>query len=415
MTEYDAIVVGARVAGSSTAMLLARAGLRVLALDRATFPSDAISTHQVQLTGVATLRRWGILDRLEAAGTPPSRHVRFDTPYAVLDGHFPAFDGIDALYSPRRLLLDQILIEVAREAGAEIREGFTVDELAMDGGRVAGIRGRQGNGPAVTELAPIVIGADGKHSVVAKAAGAPVDREIEPLTVSAYTYWRDLPVAGGDLYFRPRRGVGLWPTNDGLTMSFIQWPIAEFDAFRTDIEGNLVRTLEDVGLGERVHAAERVERIRTTPDVPNVVRVPHGPGWALVGDAGLVMDPGTGQGIADAFRDAELVADAVVAGLGGARDLDEALAGYRRVRDDAVLPMWEFTTQLASFGPPKPEERVLFQALAANQAETDRFFGVITGAVPLREYMVPANLRRIVGMRGFAKIALGKMRAKRAA
>ena len=413
--RYDVIVVGARVAGSATAMLLARRGLRVLVVDRATFPSDTLSTHQVQLPGVARLRRWELLEAVEAAGTPATRHVRFDAQAGVLDGHFPAFDGGDALYSPRRTLLDGLLVDAAREAGADVREGFTVDEITFDGERVTGIRGRSGNGPAVAETARLVVGADGKHSIVAKAVRAPVVREVAPLTVSSYTYWSGLPVEGGEIFGRERRNVGLWPTNDGLTMSFVQWPIAEFDTFRTDIEGNVVRTLEQLGLGDRIHAAERAERIRTTPDVPNVVRVPHGAGWALVGDAGLVMDPVSGQGIADAFRDAELLADAVASGFAPGGSPNDALAGYRRARDEAVLPMWDFTVQLASFGPAKIEERVLFDALAQSQVETDRFLGVLTGAVSLREYMKPANLRKIVGMRGFAKIALGKARASRAA
>jgi 2-polyprenyl-6-methoxyphenol hydroxylase-like FAD-dependent oxidoreductase len=413
--RYDVIVVGARVAGSATAMLLARQGLRVLVVDRAAFPSDTISTHQVQLPGVSRLQRWGLLDQVEAAGTPATRHVRFATPYAVLDGHFPTFDGVDAVFSPRRTLLDRMLVDAARQAGAEVREGFTVDELVVEEGTVTGIRGRAGNGPSITESARLVVGADGKHSMVAKAVDAPVALEVPPLTVTSYTYWRDLPVEGGDLFFGARRTLGMWPTNDGLTMTFLQWPIAEFDAYREDIEGNLVRTIEGFGLGERVHDAERAERIRTTPDVPNVVRVPHGSGWALVGDAGLVMDPGTGQGIADAFRDAELLTSAIVRGSDHGGDPDAELAGYHAARDRAVLPMWSFTTELARMGPAKPEERVLFEALATNQAETDRFLGVITGAVPIRDYMKPGNLRKIVGMRGFAKIALGKARASRAA
>lgn len=219
MTEqrYDAIVVGARAAGSSTAMLLARAGMRVLAVDRATFPSDAISTHQVQLPGIARLRRWGLLDRLDGAGTPATRHVRFHTPLAVLDGHFPTFDGVDALYSPRRTVLDAMLVDAAREAGAEAREGFTVDEVVSEDGRVVGVRGRAGNGAQVTERASIVIGADGKHSMVAAAVGAQVERAIPARTVASYTYWRGLPTGGGEVFQKDRRAVGLWPTNDGLT------------------------------------------------------------------------------------------------------------------------------------------------------------------------------------------------------
>jgi flavin-dependent dehydrogenase len=414
--SYDAIVVGARAAGSSTAMLLARKGLHVLAVDRATFPSDTISTHQVQLPGVARLQRWGLLERLDDAGTPATRHLGFHASAAELDGHFPMFDGVDALYSPRRTLLDAILVDAAREAGTEVRENFTVDELVFADGTVTGIRGREGNGAPVTEDARIVIGADGKHSIVAKSVSAPVEREISPRTVASYTYWSGLPTDGGEVHQKDRRAAGLWPTNDGLTLSYVAWPIDEFDRFRADIGGNHVATLAAMGdLGERVHAAERAERIRTTPDVPNVVRVPHGPGWALVGDAGLVMDPITGQGIGHAFADAELAADAIAAGLEGAMTLDDALAGYRRTRDRDRLPMWDFTTELAAFGPPKPEERVLFEALAGNQVETDRFFGVITGAISPGEYFSPANLRRVIGLLGFAKIAIGRARAKRAA
>jgi flavin-dependent dehydrogenase len=411
--EYDVIVVGCRVAGASTAMLLARRGLRVLAIDRASFPSDAISTHQVQLPGGAALRRWGILEPLVSAGTPPARHVRFEGGGSVLDGHFPGHEGVDAVFSPRRTLLDAMLVDAARAGGADVREGFTVDEIVIERSGVRGIRGREGNGPAVAERARVVVGADGKHSIVAQAVGAPIEREVEPRTVAAYTYWSGLPVKGGEVYQRDRRALGLWPTNDELTLSYMAWPIEEFEMFRADIEGNLVDTMRAMGIGERLDGAERVERIRTTPDVPNVIRTPAGDGWVLVGDAGLVMDPITGQGIGHALQDAEMVADALVAGLGGTRPLKDALADYRARRDEARIPMWEFTTDVASFRPAEPEERVLFEALAGNQAETDRFFGVITGTVPVRDYLQPSNLRKIVGLRGFAKIAVAKLRVGR--
>jgi 2-polyprenyl-6-methoxyphenol hydroxylase-like FAD-dependent oxidoreductase len=407
---FDVIVVGARVAGSSTAMLLARNGMNVLVVDRASFPSDTLSTHQVQLPGSARLKRWGLLDRVIASGAPPARHVRFDQEPVVLDGHVPQFDGVDALYSPRRTVLDAILVDAAQDAGAEVREGFFVDEVVIDGGSVTGIRGHEKGGSTVTESARLVVGADGKHSMVASAVGADAYHEKPPLTVASYTYWEGVPVEGGELYGRARRAMGVWPTNDGLVMSYIAWPIEEFEEFRSDIEGNALATLDLAGdLGERIRSGRRVERFRASPDLPNRFRTPFGPGWALVGDAGLVMDPITGQGIADAFRDAESLTEAVAAGLDGRQPLDEALAGYQRSRDDAVLPMYEFTTELASFGPPRPEQQVLFEALATDQAETDRFLGVITGAVPLRDYLSPKNLMSIIGLRGMAKVILSRM------
>ncbi len=395
---YDVIVVGARVAGSSTAMLLARKGFKVLVVDRATFPSDTLSTHQVHMSGMASLDRWGLLGRVTASNAPATRNLTFDTGRVVLNGHFPAFQGVDAMYSPRRTLLDAILVDAARQAGAEVRERFSVDEALMEDGRVTGIRGRDKGGATVRETARLVVGADGKRSLVAGAVGAPTYREKPTLSMAFYTYWAGVEVKGGEIYGRDRRAVGVWPTNDGLVMTYIAWPIQEFQAFRSDIEGNFLRTLDLAGgLGERVRAGERAERFRGSPDLPNFFRRPYGPGWALVGDAGLVMDPITGQGISDAFRDAELLAEAVGAGLGGGEPLARALAGYQRQRDSAVLPMYEHTTELASFGPPKPEEAVLFASLAGRQAEIDRFFGVITGAVPLRDYLSPGNLVTLIG------------------
>ena len=166
-------------------------------------------------------------------------------------------------------------------------------------------------------------------------------------------------------------------------------------------------------LGERVRSGRRAERIRGTVDLPNEVRTPFGPGWALVGDAGLVMDPITGQGIGDAFRDAELLTDAVCSGFNG-RPMGEALAGYQGARDEAVLPMFDFTMDVASLAPPPVEARVLFSALAAGkQSEIDRFLAVLSGAIPLRQYMTPGNMRKIVGVRGIARIVVGKVRAGR--
>ena len=327
---YDVIIVGARVAGAPTAMLLARRGLKVLVVDRATFPSDTLSTHQVQLPGVARLARWGVLDAVLAAGTPLTRDVRFDQGDAVITGRYPAYQGVEAMCSPRRTLLDRVLVDAARAAGAEVRENFAVEEILGDG-QVTGIRGQEKGAPAVTEQARLVIGADGKHSLVAKAVDARAYRTRPPRSMAFYTYWADVPArdgspAGtGEIYGRPGCAVGAWPTNDGLLMTYLAWPAARFDEFRRDVEGNFLRTLDTVGLGERIRAGRRAERFRGTPDLPSYLRQPYGPGWALVGDAGLLMDPVTGQGISHAFRDAELLADAVADGLGGIRPLAEAL------------------------------------------------------------------------------------------
>jgi flavin-dependent dehydrogenase len=398
---YDAIVVGARVAGAPTAMLLARRGLKVLVLDKARFPSDTLSTHQVQVPGVARLARWGLLERIEAAGTPATRDVRFDPGSAVLRGRWPEFDGVDALYSPRRRVLDTVLVEAAREAGAELREGVAVDELLWEDGRVAGVRCG-----GVRERAGIVIGADGRHSRVAKAVGA-LAYHVEPArTCAYYAYWSDVPAAGGEIYLRERRAIGAWPTNDGLLLTYVAAPVDEFPTFRADPEGALLRSLDLAGdLGERVRAGQRAERVYGTADLESRFHVPHGPGWALAGDAGLRMDPVTGQGIADAFRDAELVAAAVAGEI--------SFADYQARRDAAALPMYEATLDLARCAPPRLEQLLLYEALERRPAEIPGFLGAICGAIPMEEYFGPRNLLRLLGPRKFLKA--GRARRKMAA
>ena len=417
---YDVIIVGARVAGASTAMLLARRGLKVLVVDRATFPSDTLSTHQVQLPGVARLARWGVLDAVLAAGTPVTRDVRFDQGDAVITGRYPAYQGVDAMCSPRRTVLDRVLVDAARAAGAEVRENFAVEEILGDG-QVTGIRGQEKGAPAVTEQARLVIGADGKHSLVAKAVDARAYRTRPPRSMAFYTYWADVPArdgspAGtGEIYGRPGCVAAAWPTNDGLLMTAVIWPAARFDEFRRDVEGNFLRTLDVVGMGERIRAGRRAERFRGTPDVPSYLRQPYGPGWALVGDAGLLLDPITGQGIGHAFRDAELLADAVADGLGGIRPLAVALARYHRARDRAARPMYDFTARLAAINPPAPAETALFRAIARRQEDADIVLGVLAGSIPRRQFMSPRTMTRLVGPGGFARLALSQARPPRAA
>jgi flavin-dependent dehydrogenase len=405
---YDVIIVGARVAGSATAMLLARAGLRVLVLDRATFPSDTLSTHQIQVPGVARLAQWGLLDRLLET-TPANRRIRFDQGDVALEARIPGQAGVDFTICPRRTVLDATLVEAARAAGAEVRESAVVAEVLQADGQVVGVRGQQKAGSEFTERARLVIGADGRHSTVAQAVGAKQYRQRRPATMAYYTYWTDVPTQPepiGELFARPGRAVGVWPTSDGMLLTYVAWPAAEFDAFRHDPSANLMATLDGVGLGDRFRAGRQAERLRGTPDLPSYFRRPWGKGWALVGDAGLLLDPITGMGISDAFRDAELLNEAVVSGMDSGGSLERALAGYHRARDRAARPMYDFTAMLAGLAAPRPGERALFRAVASNPARTEQFVGVLTGSVPIREYMSPGNLVGLVGVAGFARLAL---------
>jgi 2-polyprenyl-6-methoxyphenol hydroxylase-like FAD-dependent oxidoreductase len=399
--EFDAIVVGARCAGAPTAMLLARKGYKVLLLDRATFPSDTISTHIVHPPGIAALRRWGLLERVQATGCPPLEGYSFDFgPFEVAGTP----RGVEAPLCPRRTVLDQLLVEAAVEAGAELREGFTVEDLVREDGRVVGVSGVAKGGAMVSERARVVIGADGRRSLVARAVDATRYHERPTLAVGYYAYWSGVPADRFEAYVRPDRAFAAVPTNDGLTIVIANWPSSEFAANRTRVQGEFMRTLELVPeLAERVQAGTRETRFAGAADLPNVFVQPYGPGWTLVGDAGYHKDPVTAQGISDAFRDAEAMAEALDDVFSGRETFDERLARYQRERDEAAMPMFELTCDFATLEPPKPELQELLAAMVGNRDAMDGFAGVFAGTVPVPEFFSPENTARI--MAGAAEAA----------
>lgn len=405
---YDAIVVGARCAGSPTAMLLARLGHRVLLVDRASFPSDTLSTHYIHQSGVACLERWGLLPRIAASNCPPIRSYTLDVGPFALKGTPPPIGDVSQAYSPRRTVLDHALVEAAAEAGVEVRQRFSVQELLIEGGRVAGIRGRSAGGAPVTEKARIVIGADGMNSLVARSVGAPSYNVRPTLTCAYYTYWSGVEMEGVELYPRPGRMIVAAPTNDGQVVTIVLWPNRDFQRVRSDIEGNLLSSLELApGLAERVRNGTRSERFRGTSRLPNHFRRPYGDGWALVGDAGYHKDPILALGISDAFRDAELLAGAVDAGLSGRQSLETALARYERRRNELAESGYESTVEFARLQAPPPEMQELFGALLSDQEQTNRFFGTFAGTVPASEFFAPANLAQIVNGRALAGVPAG--------
>jgi 2-polyprenyl-6-methoxyphenol hydroxylase-like FAD-dependent oxidoreductase len=385
--SYDVIVVGARCAGAPVAMLLARRGWRVLVVDRARFPSDTVSTHLIHPPGVAALRRWGLLEQVTASGCPPITRYSFDFGEHRVAGA-PGDADAPAAYAPRRTVLDKILVDAAVEAGAEVREGFTVQEVQP--GAVVG--------SGVRETARVIVGADGRNSVVARAVGAGQYREVPPQTCGYYAYWSGLPVDGTfEIYSRPGRGWALCPTNDGLTMLVGGWPYAELAEHRNDIEGTLRETFALApAFAERLGAARRETRFTGTA-VPNYFREPFGPGWALVGDAGYNKDFISAQGITDAFLDAELCAGALDDALSGKRPYDEAMRDYWSTRDSRALPAYEMALQVAALQPPDPQLAGLLAAVQGNQAAMDAFARLNSGVTSPPEFFAPDNLARLLG------------------
>jgi flavin-dependent dehydrogenase len=394
---YDAIVIGARVAGAPTAMLLARRGWRVLLVDRARFPSDTISTHWIWPPGVACLKRWGLFDRVLASNCPAYRTMGLDLGELQLAAELPPTDGVAEICAPRRKVLDKLLVDAAAEAGVEVREGFPVTGLLHADGAVCGIRSRGRDGAETSETGRIVIGADGRSSFMARAVRAEAYNVRPVLTCAYYAYWRDARPHLPAIHPRPGRLIISFPTNDGLTITVVIAPREEFRAVRADLDGSFRAALDLVAdFTEPFRRAERVEPIRGSGMLPNYFRESYGDGWALVGDAGYHKDPILAQGISDAFRSAEWLAEAVDAGLSGARPMAQALSDYQRRRDAHFTPMYELTCNMASLAPAPPEIMALYRALRHDDAERSRYFGTLGGTVAIPQYYTPENLQRII-------------------
>jgi flavin-dependent dehydrogenase len=340
--SYDAIVVGARCAGAATAMLLARGGARVLLIDRGDPGTDTLSTHALMRAGVLQLARWGLLDRVIASGAPAVRSATFH-----YDDDAQAFpirprDGVDALYAPRRSVLDAILVAAAREAGVEVRHRTRLADLVRIGGTVRGAVVTGSRATSAMVRAPLVIGADGLRSAVARLVGTAPYAVARNASTILYGYWPDLPADGYHWYWRRGATTGVIPTNDGATCIFVGAP--RLRELRDDPDAGFRRVLAESApeLAARL-AGVAPDTLRPFAGVPGFLRPAWGPGWALVGDAGYFKDPLTAHGISDALRDAELLARAVLGGGAG------ALAEYQETRDALSLDLFAISDEIAGF------------------------------------------------------------------
>jgi flavin-dependent dehydrogenase len=345
--RYDALVVGARCAGAATAMLLARSGLRVLAIERSPEGSDALSTHALMRGGVLQLARWGLLGEIVAAGTPAIRATTFHYGDETLAIPIKARDGVDALRAPRRTVLDALLVQAAREAGARVVHGMRATTLVRDGaGRVRGAAVADREGAVATVEAGIVIGADGLRSVVAETVGAELLETGRHASATIYRYWPGLELDGYHWYYRPGVAAGAIPTNGGETCLFVAVNEERFRAERAEGLGAMFpRLLAEAApdLAAALGGSTPPSPLRAFAGERGFLRRAWGPGWALGGDAGYFRDPITSHGITDALRDAELLARAV------ARGGDSALAEYQDARDGLVLEYMRLSDGVAAF------------------------------------------------------------------
>lgn len=341
---YDVIVAGARSAGASTALLLARAGLRVLVVDPVPPQRDPLSTHALMRGAVLQLDRWGLLDEVRKSGAPPIRRTRFHYGSKKVEVDIRPRHGVDALYAPRRTVLDPMLARAAKEAGAELRYGWAVGGVLRN--RRDRVVGAVLKGPGVDPFAvraQLLIGADGIHSAVARLVEAPVDLACHHATANLYQYWTGLSPDAYEWYYGPGLAAGEIPTNDGASCVFLSAPPARLKGLgRAARQSLFLEGLEASAPGLPSRLGQPASTLRGFLGRPGYLKRAHGPGWALVGDAGYFKDPLTAHGITDALRDAEILARAVVSGG------DTSLLRYQNQRDALSRNLLRVSDRIAS-------------------------------------------------------------------
>ncbi|MBP2479379.1 2-polyprenyl-6-methoxyphenol hydroxylase-like FAD-dependent oxidoreductase [Crossiella equi] len=386
---YDVVVIGARCAGSATAMLLARAGARVLLLDRADFPSDTISTHLLHPAGVARLAEWGLLESLLDTGCPPVPEMTFTLAgeLTLTGTPLPCGDSAYCL-APRRTALDDLLVTAAVAAGAEFRPGCSFRRPVWTGDRVTGVEYFHGS-TVVTEHAALVVGADGKHSGLATSLHLPHTRDLGMASCLFYGYWSGVPERGVRLYRQPGESVLAFPTNAERHCVAVGWPHARFDEVKHDLTGHFLATVHRLAPELRAELAEgtREGRIVGSADLPNFYRQSSGPGWALVGDAAHTRDPACAHGIGHAFDDAAALATAVTATLDDRpetrdRAVTSCLTDRRRRTERTLLGNLAF----AEWQVPDNLLPVLREAQHDPERVTE-FLGVFAGRVSLADFL----------------------------
>jgi flavin-dependent dehydrogenase len=387
---YDVIVVGARCAGSPTAMLFARRGYRVLLVDRARFPADTLSTLYIQQPAVARLARWGLLDAVRSSGCPPLDHVVYELGQARVEGCSRGVDGIREAYAPRRYVLDQILADGAQAAGAEFRPGHELTDLVLDDdGRVTGTRLCTPEGTDVTEHATLVVGADGMRSTVGARAGATTLVRNERLTCAYYTMWRG-PRTHFEMYEGDTGWVSAVPTNDDAVVIAAYHPQSKFPEVRRAAHESYLDNVRVNApkLWAQLDGAEQVERLFGTGDQQNFFRQACGDGWVLVGDAGHHKDSLTARGIGDAFLQAELLVDAVGEGLHDPAHLTAALSEFAAERDRQLTENYQATLMVAR-ADARDKRRALLGAVGTSEDLTQRYFDTVAGILPLQGLYTP--------------------------
>lgn len=354
--EFDLVIVGARVAGATLAALVGDAGYRVLVVDRATFPSPTLSTHFFRGGGlVSVLAKLGLLDRVLALGAPPLRcQYMYAEGAAEPTREPPQLPGAAGYcLSVRREPLDALLGERAQASSSVRVLRANVVGLLWAEGRVCGVRLTTPTGERSVR-ARITVGADGRHSVVAQAVDALLEESAPPFRILYYCYLSAFPHPGGaepdGPEFSDYEGeiAYAFPSDGGMTCVALSLDAAEFSTMRAaTLDDFRVRFTRHPAFGSRQAMWNPCSRLYGIGPERNYVRVPYGPGWALVGDAGLHQDPWSGQGMDMAGMHATFLADSLIGWLGDKLSEEDAFTRYHERRNAHGLPAYLATLSYA--------------------------------------------------------------------
>ncbi|TCK26352.1 NAD(P)/FAD-dependent oxidoreductase [Pseudonocardia endophytica] len=370
--KVDVVIVGARCAGAAAAAPLARAGRSVVVVDKSRFPSDTMSTHVLVPNGVQELQRQGALDAILAMNPSRSRFLTLQDGDVEIRERFRPFSGIDFGLCIPRTLQDKALVDAARAAGAEIREGVNVDSVVHTDGRVAGVRCRTKTDEYEIH-ASLVVGADGRRSQVAAEVGS-----WEPYRSSrngrgfAFRYVDD-PM-GDDapdamqIYREEGDSVLVLPSCPAGRMVVVNMvDAALIPRFRADPDAEWEGVMQrNPRVRERIEGATNVSSQRTTADLASYYRRSSGPGWALAGDSGHFKDPTTGNGMRDALKFGRLLGETAAVHLDDPVELDAAVRRWEAERDADTISTYHWGNRETRPGPTSPLIREVLRTFSGS-------------------------------------------------
>jgi 2-polyprenyl-6-methoxyphenol hydroxylase-like FAD-dependent oxidoreductase len=411
MDRFDVVIVGGRVAGATLASLLGTGGLRVLLLERASFPADTLSTHVIYGDSFGIWERIGAWDAIERIGSEKLRGISWIRDGRPdIRGRFWPVRGHDYSLCIRRLLLDDVLFEhAAGTPEVTAIQGARVTELLTDGQRVTGVRYETRDGAGHTQRssasARLVVGCDGRRSLVARVVGASQFVTESPINFAFYTY-----VEGVDPGPEPEPMFEIWDSDHiggtpmlarceaGIWMAIVYLPQERFEEFRTRKDANFWATMDlDPRVGPRMRSGRQVTPIRGGGDFVNFIREPIGEGWALVGDAGQHKDPIFGQGIGDAVRSAESLADHLLDAESAGSEWDSALARFRIQRDLDLMPNFQWMIQGKPADLTEADFDSIMDGLGSDAQQAERFINVFSHAVSGAEFFGRLNASSLLG------------------